>query len=317
MLPTVFVVIGGGFWAMGYALLIPLGTILHGLLPLRMTRSPLPLMFGRAIGHMKMGRYEAAERAALEELEKNPEDYEGWMLLAELYAERFQDLVLADQTIRDLCDQPVCSGIQISLAFHRLADWQLKLGEDPRAARSALEGIIQRLPETHFARMALQRIGQLPADRDELRERKRARPLRLPALKDPLDDDAEGGLDRSSMTKSEAVERANRLVERLRVDPNAPEPREELAHLMAGPLDRVDAALEQVQLLLGMPVRPPEKVPEWLALMAAWHLHRRNDREAARPFLEELVRGHPQAPQAFAARRRLNVMDLHQRVKGG
>jgi hypothetical protein len=235
------------------------------------------------------------------------------MLLAELYAERFQDLTLADQTVDELCGQPGCSGIQISLAYHRLADWHLNLGEDPASARRALQRIMDRLPGSHFALMAAQRLERLPMDRDELRDRKQVRVIPLPALRDPLDDGKDAGSEQK-LGREEAVERANRLVERLRRDPNAPEPREELAQLLAGPLGQVEAGIEQVRQLLSLPVRPPEKVPHWLALIAGWHLHRRGDRESARPYLEELVRGHPQSPQALAAQRRLNLMQLQQRA---
>jgi hypothetical protein len=300
----------GGWLALGFGLMLVSAVVLQGVLPLGQVERHLPL-YSRAQGHIKLGRYGEAEQVVLEELEQCPDDYEGWMLLAELYAEHFHDLDLADQAVRDLCDQPGLAGIRVSLALNRLADWHLKLAEDPAAARRALEGITERLPESHFERMARQRIAQLPRDREELRERREPRPIRLPTLVDPLDD--ESPTRESGMTRQEAAKRANRLVAKLQADPNDPEPREELARLLVDPLDRVEDGLAQVRLLLDMPVRPPGKVPEWLAMMASWHLRRGSDREKARAYLEELVRGYPHSPQAFAARRRLNVMDLARR----
>ena len=67
-----------------------------------------------------------------------------------------------------------------AVQLHRLADWHLKLGDDPVGARRALEGLERRLPDSHFARMAQQRAGQLPHDRAELLEQRKPRTLRLP-----------------------------------------------------------------------------------------------------------------------------------------
>ena len=104
--------------------------------------------------------------------------------------------------------------------------------------------------------------------------------------------------------------RANLLTARLEHDPNDPEPREALARLLADSLGRVKEGIEQVGLLLALPERPEERVPEWLALLAAWQLRPGGDREQARRHLEALVRDYPQTPQALVARRRLNLMDL-------
>jgi hypothetical protein len=298
----------GGGWVLGYALMVPLGGLLYGLLPLREMRHPQPI-YSRAVGHIKMGRYAQAEAAVLAELESCPDDYEGWMLLAELYAEHFGDLSLAEQTVGELCDQPGLSGIQISLALQRLADWHLKLGQDPDGARRAMQGIMVRVPGSHFAGMAAQRHAQLPLSREDLLDRQNARSIPLPALADPLDRREGGGQDKKDRRADTAV-RANLLVARLEHNPNDPAPREELARLLVDRLGRVEQGIQQVGLLLGMENRPEERVPEWLALLAAWHLQDGQGRDRARTYLEELVRDYPATPQAMVARRRLNLMDL-------
>jgi tetratricopeptide (TPR) repeat protein len=300
--------LSGGGWTAGYALMIPLGGLLYGLLPLREVRRIQPV-YSRAVGHTKMGRYAEAEAAVLAELESCPDDYEGWMLLAELYAEHFGDLSLAEQTVVELCDQPGLSGIQISLALQRLADWHLKLGEDPVGAHRAMQGIVDRLPGSHFAGTAVRRQAQLPISRDDLRDRRHARSIPLPALADPLDRREEGESDEEGEVEA-VVARANLLTARLEHDPNDPEPREELARLLADRLGRVEQAIEQVRLLLAMENTPEDRVPEWLALLAAWHLKQGQPRDRARGYLETLVRDYPGTPQAMVARRRLNVMDL-------
>src|SRR5581483_5691859 len=84
----------------------------------------------------------------LEELEKCQDDFDGWMMLADLYANHFHDLLDASRTIRDIVGQPQITPSQIAVAYHRLADWHLK-ANDPASARRALEEIGRRLPGSH------------------------------------------------------------------------------------------------------------------------------------------------------------------------
>ena len=234
-------------------------------------------------------------------------------MLANLYANKFDDLPEADRMIRELCGQPNVSGIQTSLALHRLADWHLKRGDDPASARSALEAICLRLPGTHFARMARQRIDQLPANREELIEQRTPKMIRLPALNDDLDDSPPARPADSN--RREAEMQADRCVERLKRNPNDAEARENFATILAERLGEADLAIEQLDLLLAMPDQPVEKSAEWLARSAAWQMKYRQDPAAARVRLKQLVREFPQTPQAFAAQRRLNLMEMEERFR--
>jgi len=262
---------------------------------------------------MKFGKYKDAEREVLKELEQCEDNVEGWMMLADLYANHFNDLPEADRTIRELCGQPNVIGIQISLALHRLADWQLNLADNPESARSALEEICLRLPGTHFARMARQRIEQLPNTSEELREQRKKKTLKLPALSADLEDTL--SVPTPEGNRHEAEAQANRWVERLKRNPNDAAAREELATILAERLGEPDLAIEQLDLLLAMPDQPERKCAEWLAMVAAWLLKYRQDRNAARVRLEQLVREFPQTPQAFAAQRRLNLMEVEERFQ--
>lgn len=96
-----------------------------------------PPTYSHAIGKIKMDKYAEAEWAILRELDQCADDFQGWMLLAELYALHFHDLAVADRTVHELCAQPNLDLSQIDLAMHRLADWHLKLGDDRSAARLA------------------------------------------------------------------------------------------------------------------------------------------------------------------------------------
>ena len=161
-LPALLLLFFGG-WSLlglaGIALLAPMAgygaTILHA--------KKMPPMYARAIARMKFGKYPEAELEIIRELEKCEDDFDGWMMLAELYARHFKELSEADRIIRDLCDQPNVIAVQVSIALNRLADWHLELSDDPVSARGALEEIGRRLPDSHLAKMARQRIGHLPA----------------------------------------------------------------------------------------------------------------------------------------------------------
>ena len=114
----------------------------------------LPPVYARAIAKMKFGKYTEAEWEIIRQLETCENDFDGWMMLAGLYAEQFDDLPEAERTILELCDQPQINNSQIAVALHRLADWHLKLKDDPESARRVLNKICARMPGSHLAHMA-------------------------------------------------------------------------------------------------------------------------------------------------------------------
>jgi len=298
--------------ALGFALLVWLAPAVHFTLPLTQKPASVPT-YSRAVAKMKFGKYADAEWDLLHELENCDEDFDGWMMLAELYARHFKELSEADRIIRDLCDQPNVIAVQISIALSRLADWHLELSDDPVSARGALEEIGRRLPDSHFARMARQRIGHLPADRQELREQRRPKIFRVPALNDTLDEPAPPV--KTALGIAQAKAQAEEFVAKLRQNPNDVAAREKLAVLMAESLDRADLAIDQLELLIAMPDQPSHRTAEWLGMAAAWLIKYRNDGPKARIVLERLIDQHPQSAQAFAAQRRLNLLDMESRLR--
>jgi hypothetical protein len=174
----------GGVKFAGIAALLPLGA-LCAVWPRVLTPAPRQPTYTKALVRIKFGKYAEAEWAILAELEKHQDDFDGWLMLAELYATRFDDLLEAEQTILEIVDHPATTPSQLGVALHRLADWQLEKRMDPEAARSALHIIRERLPGTHLARMAELRINQLPT-REELAARKESRPIPLPRHDPPI-----------------------------------------------------------------------------------------------------------------------------------
>jgi hypothetical protein len=300
----------GRLEGIGLSLLPLLVLVLH-----RMTaeahpeHAPKP-MYARAVGHLKMGKYAAAEQAVIEELEDFEDDFDGWMMLAELYATHFHDVGEASRTIREMVTQPDVTPSQISIAYHKLAEWHLKLGSDPGSARRALEAICTRLPGTHLARMARLGMNHIPATDAEFEAQRKGHTIRMPALNDALDQPAVSHLD-----PAEAKTQAAQCVAKLKQDPNDVAAREKLARLMAEELGQAAKGIEQLGLLMEMPGQPENKMAEWLAMVAAWQLTQLHDKAAARTTLERLRREHPQSPQAFAAQRRLSLLDMEAKIE--
>jgi hypothetical protein len=178
------------------------------------------------------------------------------------------------------------------------------------AARRALEEIEMRLPQSHFAKMARLRARQLPESRRELLESRKPRKIPLPALSESLD--SPGPLEGPRLTRSEALNLVSELVEKLKQKPDDAALRERIATVYAEALDRSDLGIEQLELLQTMPGQPDPKKAHWLSLAAAWNLRYRSDRPAAQRCLERLIRDFPQTPQAFAAQRRLNLLEMEE-----
>jgi hypothetical protein len=205
-----------------------------------------------------------------------------------------------------LCDEPTTTPSQVSVALHRLADWQLKLRNDPGAARRVLEEIGKRMPGTHLALMAQNRIKQLPESAKDLKEQQKPKTVTMPDWKTNLDEPVK--LDASPANREQALAAANRFVAQLQQDPNDVAAREKLARVFAEQLGQIDLAVEQLELLIGMPDQLPAKSAEWLGLMAGWQIENGVEGERAQGTLERLIRDFPQSPHAFAAQRRLSMM---------
>jgi hypothetical protein len=310
VVPAGLVVWLGGLPWLGVALALVFGPTAF-YLPELMHPKKLPPVYAKAVARMKFGKYAEAEWEIIRELEKYEDDFEGWIMLAELYATKFRDLKEAERTVLDLCDHPQTTPSQLSVALHRLADWHLKVGQNPEGARRALQRVCDRLPGTHLAHMARLRLNQVPMNSEEFKETQASTTIPLPALGDAFDD--EPVVVQSPVARKEAARLANSLADRLRQDPNNTEAREKFARILAERMNKPGLGIEQIDLLLAMPEQPERKRAEWLSLSAAWYFKYRQDPTNGRKVLERLVREFPQTPQALAARRRLELAERESR----
>jgi tetratricopeptide (TPR) repeat protein len=293
-----------GFEVMGLALLFWFGPIAY--LTIHFDPPKTRPAYAQAVASLKFGRYAQAEKAILAELEKCETDFDGWLMLAELYAKQFHDPGEAERSIYALCDEPATSLAQAAIALNRLADWQLQLRGDPDAARRALQEIVRRGPGTHLAKMAELRMKQLPATRAEWQEQHQAHTIHLPALGNQLD-----APDHSTpqLSRSKAIALANQCVEKLKMNPADIPTREKFAHLLADQLNNPGQAIQQIESLMELTDQPPDKMAGWHAQIAAWEIKRGAERQVVRQRLERLLREHPASVHALAARRRLALLD--------
>ena len=299
-IPAGLLLLCGGLPVVGVAAMLLMGPIAGYSKDFLQPRK-LPPMYARAVARIKFGKYSEAEWEIIKELENWEDDFDGWMMLADLYANHFNNLAEAEQTVLDLCGQPATTAPQVAVALHRLADWQLKLAQNPDAARRALLLIGERFPGTHLAHMAQLRIDQLPASAAELREQKISRPIPLPALGDQLDEAASA----EPVDRDKAARDANALVEQLKQNPNNVTAREKLARVLTERLGKAQLGIDQLELLLGMLDRSETERAVWLSQVAAWYLKYLHDEANGRLVLERLLKEYPNSIQAFAARRRL------------
>ena len=129
---------------------------------------PTPF-YSIATARRKQGRYQEAIAEVDAQLARFPEDFTGWMLLAEIQAEDLHDLSAAQDILAQLIAQPGHAPKNIAYALSREADWHLKLNHDRDGARAALDRSIP-LTGTPLRTHAHCRVGCLgwPMMRDSV-----------------------------------------------------------------------------------------------------------------------------------------------------
>jgi len=155
-----------GWSGSGVALLALLTPILRDLLALG-TPKRLPPAYERALERLQRGEHSAAEMEIIRQLEKQEDDFKGWMLLAGIYAKQFGDLREAERIVREVCRQPTITRAEFSEALMQLGEWHRQLGCDPAAACRIWSEICALFPHSEFADVARRRINKLAVTRPD------------------------------------------------------------------------------------------------------------------------------------------------------
>jgi len=255
----------------------------------------------------KQGRYREAILEVEAQLQKFPNDYEGWMLLARIHADDLKDNAAAQQCLELLLNQPDHAVKNLVFALNCSADWHLSLASDPEAARAALTQITERFPDTEYAQTAFQRIAHL-ASRETLEQQKDRPVIALTRS------DRKLGLEGAALEiarKEETPEAAAaRLVAHLNDHPFDAEAREQLAALYADHYGRIELAADQLEQLIASPHPTQKQVVHWLNMLADLQIRTAADRSAAAAALRRIPERFPGSAAAANAEKRLAYLDL-------
>ena len=276
-------------------------------------RKPLPT-YSPAIAKIKFGKYAEAEQHIISQLENSETDFDGWLMLAELYATQFNDMAEAEKCILDLCEHPETTISQTSIALHKLADWQLAKRNDPVAARRVLQLICDRMPGTHLSSMAANRIHSLPETSEQFIAQTSQRTIHMPEHVEDIHDVVRVGVPKPPVTNPAIIAEITQCVQQLGKDPNDVSTRERLAKLYVEEFGRLNEGIEQLELLIAMPRQNEAKIPEWIHLIAEWQAQHLGMGEEYQETLTRLVRQYPQSKQGFDAQRRLSMLKAQHRI---
>jgi len=246
--------------------------------------------------------------AIREQLAKFPNDFKGVMLLAAIQAEDLQDLPSAEITLNHFCDRPNPPPKQFAAAMNQLADWHIKMAQDFDGARTALEKINVRFPDTELSLQAAQRIAHLGGTEKVVLASLDRQPLPVP----------EGAKSMGLLASTEHLRPAEAdptklaaaYVKHLEEHPLDTEAREKLAVIYAEHYQRLDLATGELNQLIEFPNQPAKRVAHWLNLLADLQIQHGADYDTVRATLERIVERFPDYAAGELARARLARLKL-------
>jgi outer membrane protein assembly factor BamD (BamD/ComL family) len=254
----------------------------------------------------KRGNYPQAVAEIRKQLHRFPEDYEGWMLLAEIYANDLKDKNAAIECVEEILRHENHNAKNVAFALNRAADWHLSVSSDREAARECLQQIIARFPGSELAHSAEQRIAHLTTDRMLAEQKERPR-LVLTHHDEYIG--LRGEVADPRPAAEDPATAAGRLVGRLTEFPQDVEAREELAKIYASHYQRMDLASDQVEQLVASPGVGPKEVTRWLNMLADFHVRVDQDKLAAEGALRRVVQLYPKSAVAAQAEQRIAYLE--------
>jgi tetratricopeptide (TPR) repeat protein len=255
-----------------------------------------------ARARQKQGRHPEAIAEVRKQLDRFPEDFEGWMLLADINATHLKDNAAAQDCVNEILSHKGHAPKNIAFALSCSADWHLRLAADREAAGEALERIIQLFPDTELAHSAAQRLAHLTTDQMLAEQKDR------PIIALPRHDEKIGlaGKVATPELKTEAPEAAAaRLVAHLDFHPMDVEAREQLAHIYAEHYHRMELAADQLEQLIAAPGVAPKQAVRWINLLADFHINLAADRPSAEGALKRIMELYPNTAAAANAEKRI------------
>lgn len=263
-------------------------------------------LYSIAEAKRKAGKYSEAAAAVRQQLERFPTDFQGWMILADIYASNLKDLPGAEECVQEILRHENHTPRNVAYALNRLADWRLA-GSDRDSARQALEWIVQMFPESEFSNQASERIAHLTSA--QMLAEKNERPvIAVPRVEGKL-----GLVGESVFIKpkeEEPADAAARLVKQLDEHPLDTHAREELARIYADFYQRLDLAADQLEQLINSPNQSQKHVTHWLNTLADLHIRLNADKPSAVAVLHRVIERFPGTAVAANAEKRIAYIDL-------
>jgi TolA-binding protein len=258
----------------------------------------------------KQGKYPEAVAEIRKQLEAFPNDFKGWMLLAETQAENMGDLAGAQETVERVLTQEGHTPKNITFALNRAADWQIRFGQDLEAARLCLERVTTLFPDTEFAQLAAQRIAHL-ATPESLAEKNQRPRIVLQHIEEKLG--LQENTDARQPKAEDPAKAAQRLVDHLNQFPLDNEAREKLALIYADHYGRLDMATNELEQLIQNPNQPQKHVVRLLNLLADIQVRLGGGPELAKQTLDRIIQAYPESAAAENARHRLAYLKMEMR----
>lgn len=271
---------------------------------------PRPL-YSMAEAKRKRGDYPGAITEVEKQLARFPEDFEGLLLLAEIQAGNLGDLEAAREAIESILSTDGHASRNLTFALNRLADWELRLGHNPEAARIALERIVSLFPESEQAQMALQRIAHLRAAGDGPTD---SEPHKFVVGEHQLSLGLQESAP-STQAVDDPVAAAADCVRHLQEHPHDFEVRERLAEIYASHYQRLDLAADQLEFLIGTPNQPARQVVRWLNRLADLQVLLIADADRVRTTLLRICEAYPNSAAAQNAQNRIAYLNREIRSK--
>jgi tetratricopeptide (TPR) repeat protein len=262
-------------------------------------------LYSIAIGHRKRGSYDKAIAEIGRQLAMFPDDFQGWMMLADIHFKDRKDLPKALETIEQVLTLPELPPKSAAFALSSVSDWHMELG-DRDAARASLERIIELFPDSDESHIAAQRIAHL-ASAEYMADQASPRVLVVPHSEERI------GLRTEPMAapvEEDAGTTAARYLDHLREYPLDNEVREKLALVYANSFKRLDLAASELEQLIATPNQSPKNIGHWLNILADLQIRLANDVEGARRALQRIIDLFPKSAAANTATVRLSQLKL-------
>lgn len=254
----------------------------------------------------KRGHYLEAIAEVRKQIARFPEDYEGWMIMAEIQGNDLKDNEAAQECIAEILRHESHTPKNVAFALNRAADWHLSLGADREGAQHCLEEIVRRFPGSELAHSAEQRIAHLTSDQMLAEQRERPR-IVVKHYEEKLGLQGEVADPRPPAEDPGTV--AARLVQRLSDFPADVEAREELAKVYADHYQRMDLAGDQIEQLVSTAGAGQKEVARWLNMLADFHVRVDQDKGAAAEALRRVIELYPGSAVAAKAETRMAYLD--------